>query len=188
MAEMIDSVQKKAVKHMSGLMADGVLTEDQARQTASYMYVLGESERMAQNGLYIARASRSKQEKGFRFSKDAVKEIQVTMESISEMLDNCINTLQTGNIENAGNVILQKQDILSLEVRLLKNHMDRLKKGKCSPDFTVEFTAVLHSLERMGNNCMSIAEVLTEDLDLSHDIQDIKELVNGNGQPTSVAV
>lgn len=188
LAEMIESVQAKAVKHMSGLMADGVLTEEQARQTASYMYVLDETGRMAQNGLCIARASKNRQEKGFRFSKDAVKEIEVTMDSIREMLDNCINTLQTGNIENAGNVILKKQDILSLEVRMLKNHMDRLKKGKCSPDFTVEFTGVLHSLERMGNNCMSIAEVLAEDLDLSHDVQDAKELTAGNGQTASVAV
>lgn len=173
MAGLVAVVEEKAVKHMSGLMANGVLTEEQAKQTASYMYVMGEIERIAQNSLYIANAGKLKQEKGFKFSKDATKEIVDTINGIMTMLDSCITTLSTGNIEAANQVIMQKQDVMNLEVRLLKNHMERLKQGKCGPEFTVEFTAVLHSLERMGNNCMSVAEVLTDALDYSQELKEI---------------
>lgn len=161
------AIQEKSVKLMSGLMASGGLTEEQARQTSSYMYVISEIDRISQNSMYIAKAVNLKQEKGFRFSKDAVEEIDESLIGIHSMLESCIDTLSTGNIEAAKQVILKKQEILTLEVRLLKNHMERLKKGKCSPDFTVEFTSVLHSLERMGNNCVSVAEILIEELDYS---------------------
>ena len=46
----------------------------------------------------------------------------------------------------------------------MKKHMERIKKGQCAPEFTMVFSNVLHCLDRMGNNCTSIAEVMVQDL------------------------
>lgn len=172
----IQSVHETSVKHLSMMMAEGVLTEDQAKQTTSFLYVMGELERLGKNCMEIAGVARVKQEKRYKFSNDAVEEIEGSMEAIMDMLDSCLISLQTGNKEEAVSVTMQKKDLYPVEARLMKSHMSRIKKGKCEPQFTILFSNVLHSLDRLGNNCSSIAEVIVQDLRLEKQQERSEEL------------
>lgn len=175
----IQSVRETSVKHLSSMMSEGVLTEDQAKQTTSFLVVMGELERLGKNCMEVARVASVKQENSFKFSNAAVREIGGSLDAITEMLEGCLESLESGDKERAVQVTVQKQDLYPVEARLMKKHMERIKKGKCDPNFTILFSNVLHSLDRMGNNCTSIAEVIVQDLRLDKQQETVQERYEG---------
>ncbi|MDY3919821.1 MAG: Na/Pi cotransporter family protein [Candidatus Limivivens sp.] len=170
----IQNIQEQAVKYVASLMAAGIYTEAQVRRAAAYMATLDELERVAKAGLEIANVARVRQEKGYKFSKEAVGEIEESLEGISGMLLQCRDALKTGDAGIAQEVMKKKKDIQELEVHMMQNHVERLKKQKCRPEFSVLFSSVLNSLERMGNCSLNVAEVLSEEL-RSDEIVDIEK-------------
>lgn len=176
-ARDVESVQEKSVQRLSILMSEGSLTEDQAKETVAYMYVMNELARIGTNSVDIANVAEMKKEKGSKFSKDAIREIEDSLTAIATMVDNCGFALQEGNRESVEYTLDRKKEVLSVEARLMKNHMTRLKKGKCSPEFTVAFTTVLHALERMNNNCISAAEMISQEINLEKSIEEAGEQV-----------
>lgn len=163
-SKSIHSVHEISVKRLSGMIAEGILSEEQAKQTTSLLYVMGELERLGNNCEELSQVAKVKQEKTFKFSNDAVREIDGTLEAIGMMLEGCLTSLKSGKKEEVLKVSGLKQDLYPVEARLMKKHMERIKKGKCAPEFTMVFSNVLHCLDRMGNNCTSIAEVMVQDL------------------------
>ena len=176
-AQDVESVQEKSVQRLSMLMSEGSLTEEQAKETVAYMYVMNELARIGTSSVDIANVAEMKREKGSKFSKDAVREIEDSLTAIATMVDNCGFALQEGNRESVEYTLDRKREVLSVEARLMKNHMSRLKKGKCSPEFTVAFTTVLHALERMNNNCISAAEMISQEINLEKSIEEAGEQV-----------
>lgn len=169
--EDVETIREKSVQYLSLMMSEGLLTEEQAKETVAYTYVMNELTRVGVYSLEVANSASLKSDKGFKFSKEATKEIEDCLSGISNMIDNCAYTLQNGDKEAVCYNVQRKQELLSVETRLMKKHMERVKKGKCSPDFTVPFTTVLHSLERMNNNCLVIAEMISEEIDLSQNLE-----------------
>ena len=50
-----------------------------------------------------------------------------------------------------------------LESELREHHMVRLTQKKCSPEFTVIYTDVIHDIEKIGDYCNNIADAVIED-------------------------
>ncbi|MDO5424947.1 MAG: Na/Pi cotransporter family protein [Eubacteriales bacterium] len=171
---VVKEIQEQAVKYIASRMASGVYTESQARRAAAYMTVMDEMERVAKNSLEIANVAKVHQEKGYRFSKEAQHEIEEGMEYIEDMLTQCANALRVGDAAVINGVAEKKEEIRELEVSLMKNHVERLKKQKCRPEFTILFSAVLGGLERMGNCTLNAAEILSEELRMD-EIADIEK-------------
>lgn len=176
-SENLEKVRDESAKYISGLMSSGIFTEEQTRQTAGYLYIMNEMERMGDCNVSIASIGAMKQKKGEKFSKDAVKEIEGSLEEIRGMLSNIRTGLYAGNSDSVHRVLEGKSDALDVQTRLMKNHLERLKKGKCSPEFTPSFTKVLQSLERMNHNCISIAETISEHITLKQSVEEESEFI-----------
>ncbi len=127
-AQDVESVQEKSVQRLSMLMSEGSLTEEQAKETVAYMYVMNELARIGTSSVDIANVAEMKREKGSKFSKDAVREIEDSLTAIATMVDNCGFALQEGNRESVEYTLDRKREVLSVEARLMKNHMSRLKR------------------------------------------------------------
>lgn len=83
------------------------------------------------------------------------------------MIASAIASMQNGDKELAKQVMSGKEEVTKLVRRQLKNHIKRLKKGKCSPEFTFSFTEILYGMERISNHCMNIADAVLEDFQYS---------------------
>ncbi|MBD5545122.1 MAG: Na/Pi cotransporter family protein [Lachnospiraceae bacterium] len=165
--ESIKEIQKEMVDYMSHLFSNGVLTEEQSVQAAGLMSVISDVERMGLRSMEMAEAAQVKVEKGYQFSKEAMKEIKEGFEQIRAMVTNVVCSLQKGDKELAKQVMGQKEEVTRLVRRQLKNHVKRLKKGNCSPEFTFSFTEILYSMERISIHCMNIADAVLEDFQFS---------------------
>lgn len=162
--ETVKEVQRELVDYMSNLFSSGVLTEEQSIQTAGLMSVIGDVKRMALRAMEMSEAVQVKMEKEYKFSKEAMKEIQEGFGQIRTMVTDVIFSVQSGDKQLAGKVMEEKEEVIKLVRKQLKNHMKRLKKGKCSPEFTFSFTEILYGMERISNNCTNIADAVMENI------------------------
>ena len=48
------------------------------------------------------------------------------------------------------------------ETTLRERHMKRISSKKCSPEFTVIYTDVVHNIEKIGDYCKNIAEAVLD--------------------------
>lgn len=165
--ERIKEVQKEMMDYMSHLFSGGVLTEEQSLQAAGLMSVISDIERMGLRSMEMADAAQMKMEKGYQFSKEAMKEIKWGFGQVKKMIASAVASMQNGDKELAKQVMSRKEEVTKLVRRQLKNHIKRLKKGKCSPEFTFSFTEILYGMERISNHCMNIADAVLEDFQYS---------------------
>lgn len=164
----VDLLQEDTVKYLSSICTAGELTEHQASRIAGLMHVAGDIERIGDRCTDIAAFARSKIKHGYRFSDEAIHEIEDSFMAVTRMAKDTIKALQNGDLELADDIIRQEKDMNSMEKRLRRHHMERLRSGKCSPEFTVIYTDILHNLERIGDHCTNIAQAVQADINFQH--------------------
>ena len=49
-----------------------------------------------------------------------------------------------------------------------KAHVQRVNKGKCKASLTAPFTNILHLIDRMGNSCVNLADVASNEISLNY--------------------
>lgn len=167
-AEIARSLDARITEYLSDLFAAGVLTEEQVSQTAGIMYVLSDVDRIGQLCVDVADSVKEKVEMKYRYSKDAMKDLEKSIEQIESMYREAIQVMVTGNVENAKKIIKKREKVLMLDINMRKAHMDRVAKGKCSAKLTAPFSKLLQSINRMGNSCVNIADAVMEQVDLDY--------------------
>lgn len=156
-------VHEKITEYLANLFSSGVLTEEQATQTAGMMYVLSDVDRIAFLCGDIAEeiVQMEQRPKKSRLSKDAAKDLAKGLRKIRNMYAGAVAVMETGNEEDIKNIEKRRDKIMELGLKLRKEHMKRVSKGECKASLTSAFTKVLHSMERMGNSCINIADAVT---------------------------
>lgn len=157
-AEKEQKLNVKITEYLAELFAGGGLTEEQATQTAGIMYVLSDIDRMASLCVDVMHSIQDKMEKKYKYSKEAMKELEKSLSLMEGMFSEAITIMSTGNTENAKKIIKKKDTVLDLDIKMRKAHMERVAKGKCAGDLTAPFNGILHSIDRMGNSCVNIAD------------------------------
>lgn len=164
----VDLLQADTVKYLSSICTAGELTEHQASRIAGLMHVAGDIERIGDRCTDIAAFAKSKIKHGYRFSDEAIHEIEDSFMAVTRMAKDTIKALQNGDLELADDILRQEKDMNSTEKRLRRHHMERLRSGKCSPEFTVIYTDILHNIERIGDHCTNIAQAVQADINFQH--------------------
>ena len=78
------------------------------------------------------------------------------------MVNDSIDALKNENTELAESVKEQEQALNRMEEHLRAKHMERLNSRQCSPEFTVIYTDVIHNIEKRGDSCDNIANVVLD--------------------------
>ncbi|MGN0245585.1 MAG: Na/Pi cotransporter family protein [Lachnospiraceae bacterium] len=167
-AETEKKLNAHITEYLSNLFAGGSLTEEQATQTAGIMYVLSDIDRMASLTTDVANAIKDKIEKKYKYSKEAMKELEKSLSVMEGMYTEAMEIMTTGNEEHAKKILKKKGTILDLDIKMRKAHMERVAKGKCSGDLTAPYNKILHSIDRMGNSCVNIADAALERVDFRY--------------------
>lgn len=156
--KVIQGLSGRITEYLANLFSAGVLTEEQAAQTAGIMYVLSDVERMGVLCNDIAAAVADKIEKKHKYSKEAMKDLEKSLKVIEEMYEGAIDVMVTGSEESAKKIHKKREKVLDLDIEMRKSHMDRVSKGKCSAKMTGPLNDIIHIVDRMGNCCVNIAD------------------------------
>ena len=170
-AQTVESLSSKITEYLSGLFSAGVLTEEQANQTAGIMYVLSDVERMGILCNDIADSLEDKLAKKYKYSKDAMKDLEKSLKVIEEMYSGAIDVMTTGNQDSAKKIRKRREKVLDLDIEMRKGHMERVSKGKCAANMTASLNNILHSVDRMGNCCVNIADAALGRVDMTYFIE-----------------
>lgn len=164
----IDMLYDHITDYLAELFSSGSLTEQQASQTASLMYILSDVDRMGKLSVEVTQCIQEKVTNKYKYSQDAMNELGKSLKMIAKMFDSAMDALQNGAPEQADKILKRKDKILDLDIKMRKAHVQRVNKGQCKADLTAPFTKILHSIDRMGNSCINLADVAMNDVSFNY--------------------
>ncbi|MCD7737209.1 MAG: Na/Pi cotransporter family protein [Lachnospiraceae bacterium] len=170
--QAMDSLQMEINDYLVDLFSNGVLTEQQATQTAKLMYVLSDVERMGNLSVEMADTIQEKLDNGYPYSQEAMDDLENSLKQIEKMYKNALAALMGENDSALKKIIKHKDEVLDLDIKMRKSHMQRVTEGKCQKSLTAPFTKILHCIDRMGNSCVNLAEVALNQMNFEYFIGD----------------
>ncbi len=165
MEEILNNVQAETVKYLSSLFGSESVTEHQATTISAYIHIAADIEHIGDQCDNIVGFSEEKIKSNYDFSDTAIAELTVSFDQIEYMMKTTMNALRNGDTLLAQDVLEQEKEVNRMETRLRKQHMKRLNEKKCSPEFTVIFTDIVHNIEKIGDYCTNIAQAVLSDID-----------------------
>ena len=158
------------MEYLANLFSAGVLTEEQATQTAGLMYILSDIDRMGSLCTQIGENVRESLERGYKYSEEAIRDVEKSLELIQDMYQKSMQMLENGEVnqEDVESILNHKDDILNLDIYMRKSHMNRVNQGKCRPEMTGQFTRILHIINRMGNACTDMMDTAVSKMNFQY--------------------
>lgn len=163
-AKLVTEIDENTVSYISGMFSNGSLTEEQSSTTAGLLYVLNDIARVSKRCEDASPVIRAKLEGKYKFSKDAVEELGKVIDNVEIMYRSSIVSLENGDTKTARKVFDYRKELRNMEKKFNKNHLKRLRKNNCKPEFTYPFSNVLHNLERIGDSCSGIVEEVMDNV------------------------
>lgn len=164
----IKSLTDKTTEYLALLFSSGTMTEQQAAQTASLMYILSDVERMGSLSVEIAKCIREKEQNNYKYTSEAMDELQKSLRTLEKMFIDSMKALQGDKSVQIDKMVKRKDKIMDLDIKMRKAHLQRVNKGKCKASLTAPFTNILHLIDRMGNSCLNLADVAANEISLSY--------------------
>lgn len=175
---IVGKLNTKITDYLAEMFSAGVLTEEQATQTARMMYILSDVERISSLCKDISDSIQDKIDGTYEFTREAMTELEQSLRMVENMYTDTFLMIESGEKEKARDILRQKDQIMDLDLNMRKAHMNRVASGKCSASLTAPFSQVLHAIDRIGNSCVNIAEAISGQVDFRYFmIEDDKKTV-----------
>ena len=81
----IKALTEKTTEYLALLFSSGTMTEQQAAQTASLMYILSDVERMGSLSVEIAKCIQEKEQNNYKYTSEAMDELQKSLRTLEKM-------------------------------------------------------------------------------------------------------
>ena len=166
--EQVERLGKCITEYLAALFSSGSLTEQQAAQTASLMCVLSDVERMGTLSVEMAECMLERSDRKYKYTPEAMDELQKSLKVLNKMFCDSLKALQGDDGIEPGKMMKRKDKLLDLDIKMRKAHIERVNKGKCKASLTAPFTNILHLIDRMGNSCVNLADVATNEISLEY--------------------
>ena len=165
---IVENLNIKITDYLAEMFSAGVLTEEQATQTARMMYILSDVERISSLCKDISDSIQDKIDGTYEFTREAMLELEQSLRKVENMYTDTFLMIESGEKEKARDILRQKDQIMDLDLNMRKAHMNRVASGKCSASLTAPFSKVLHAIDRIGNSCVNIAEAISGQVDFHY--------------------
>ena len=145
------------------------LSENDSKIVSSMLHTIGDLERISDHAVNIVEAAEEMHSKKIKFSQQALRELPVIVDAVSEILDMSINAFVNNDVNLAKNVEPLEDVIDQLRSDLKTRHIERLRNGKCTIELGFILQDLLTNFERVSDHCSNIAVYLIQISDNSMD-------------------
>lgn len=177
--DKVKELQDIIVDFITKLISSGNLTEKQAEQAAGLMVVSNNIERIADRCDEVDGLYKKILNNGQLLSDAAITDLTACMDMTEKLFSESMNAIITGDSETPDKVAADKKKIRKLQRQAGKAHLARVKKNTCVRSLTADYSALLYSMDRMADNCISIAEEAIDDF--TFDKLDIENMDSDSG-------
>lgn len=161
--DKVKELQDIIVDFITKLISSGNLTEKQAEQASGLMVVSNNIERIADRCDEVDGLYKKILDNGQLLSDAAIADLTACMDMTEKLFSESMNAIITGDSETPDKVAADKKKIRKLQRQAGKAHLARVKKNTCVRSLTADYSALLYSMDRMADNCISIAEEAIDD-------------------------
>lgn len=145
-------------EYLASMFSEGSMTEEQASQGAEIMYILCDIDRIGLLCKEICENAIGQDGTKDKFSKDALKDIRKSMGLILDMYSDAMKAIVSGEDFTVEHMQKKKEEIMRLDEKMRKAHMERVSKKKCEVKLTGSYNNILHNIDRIGNSCVNLVD------------------------------
>ena len=153
---LIDKYEDKLGTYLVKL-SNNDLSESATHGVARMLHSIGDFERIADHALNISKTAEELHSKNTSFSNDALRELSVIGNAVTEIINMTVDSFVDDDIETASHVEPLEQVIDDLKKQLKDKHIARLQNGECTIELGFIFTDLLTNYERVSDHCSNIA-------------------------------
>lgn len=132
------------------------LTEQENKSVTTLLKIESEFEKIGDYACELSKIIEDMNDKEIKFSEEANREFNLISNIIEDMLNKTIQTLQGGNLNNIIEIQALKEISEMYKEKFKKQHIERLKKKKCSVDTGIAFIEMLTACEKIADHCVDI--------------------------------
>jgi len=85
--------------------------------------------------------------------------LKIDIKAIHDMYILAMDAIVSGKVEESEDIQRKREEILLLDDKMRKAHIERVGKKKCNSKMTAPFNNILHDIDRMGNSCVNLVEM-----------------------------
>ncbi|MEI3502336.1 MAG: Na/Pi cotransporter family protein [Anaerovoracaceae bacterium] len=162
--ENVNVLQEHIVNYLAGMFTADTITEEQSAKVSGLLHIAADIEHIGDHCKNISEFADEKIKNSYDFSEEAYGEICGCFDLAKKMAAKSIEAMEECSHEIAGDVRIMEKEMNRTESELRLHHMKRISDGKCSPEFTVIYTDVVHNIEKIGDYCNNIAEAVEDNV------------------------
>ena len=121
------------------------------------MKLIGDYERISDHAVNILESAEELRNNNFTLSEDSLKEYEILMGAVSEVLNLSKNAFKEKSTDLAYKVEPLEQVIDELKEQLRTSQILRMKTLECSTEIGFIWSDLLTNLERVSDHCSNIA-------------------------------
>ena len=172
--EVAQNLYENISSYITKMLSSGTLTEAQSEQTAGLLFVTNNIERICDRCLDMSEILHKLSDKKKVLSQTAVAEIGECFDIADELFQKAILSVESGDVDMVKKVAKDKGKMRKAYKKASKAHFSRVKKKDCDANLTSDYSGILHSLDRIADNCIGIAEEAADNIsfvDFRHEAQ-----------------
>jgi len=158
---LVDQYEDMLGAYLVKLSSKNISVEDSLSMSV-ILHSISDFERISDHALNLAQLSKKINKKELSFSKSARREIVAICNAVDDICSLAVSGFCNDDSEKASHVEPLEEVIDTLTKTIKKNHINRLKKGKCGIEMGFILEDILTDLERVSDHCSNIAlELIT---------------------------
>jgi phosphate:Na+ symporter len=138
------------------------LTAEDSHKISRMLHSIGDFERLGDHALNLKKTAQEIHEKNVVFSEEAVKEINVLISAISEIIIMTTNVYEKNDVKGANKIEPLEQVIDKLTAKIKSNHISRLQQGDCTIEMGFVLSDLITNCERISDHCSNIGIAVIE--------------------------
>lgn len=175
--------------YITKMLSSGNLTEAQSEQTAGLLFVTNNIERISDRCFDMSEMLDKLSGRKKVLSESAVSELGECFDIADELFEKAMISVENGDDDAVKKVSKGKSKMRKVQKKLSKAHLSRVKNKNCDADLTPDYAEILHSLDRIADNCIGITEEAMDNIsfvNLRDEAQSDLESITGGAECVTV--
>ena len=134
-------------------MSEQSLSNNDARTVARMLHTIGDFERLGDHAKGLQKVAEEIYDKNIKFSDGAVKEINILLDAITEIIITTTLVYEKNDYELAARVEPLEQVIDRITAEIKSHHIVRLQRGDCTIELGFVLSDLLTNCKRISDHC-----------------------------------
>ena len=154
--QLLDEMEDRLSTFLLELSAVS-LTDEDSRTVTELLHTISDFERISDHAINIIGITQEMERDSRSFSEGAKADFSTLFAALTEISGLTVKAFENNDTELAMNIEPLEEVIDDLTATIRDKHIDRLRKGECSPELGVYLSDLLINCERVSDHCSNIA-------------------------------